>query len=97
MLGDRIQTGAMEVLDHLVEAAYTRDRQALLRQANMGLEKLRFWLRMVKDLKLLDLKRWEHAARALDDVGRQVGGWLKAQRAAATAAPTAGAEHAAAT
>ena len=29
----------------------------------------------------MDLRRYEHAARALDEVGRMVGGWLKAHRA----------------
>jgi len=78
-LGDRLQSTALDVLDTLVEAAYTRDRAALLRQANMGLEKLRFWVRLAKDLQLLDFKRYEHAARLIDALGRQVGGWLWAE------------------
>ncbi len=79
-LGDRLQTTALDVLDTLVEAAYTRDRAALLRQANLGLEKLRYWVRLAKDLKLMDFKRFEHAARLIDDIGRQVGGWQRAER-----------------
>ncbi len=79
-LGDRLQSTALDVLDRLIEAAYTRDRAALLQQANLGLEKLRFWLRLAHDLQLLDFKRYEHAARLIDELGRQVGGWLRAQR-----------------
>lgn len=96
LLGDRIQTTAMEVLDHLIEAAYSRERAGLLRRANLGLEKLRFWMRMAKDLKLIDFKHYENAARGIDDVGRQVGGWLKSNRPAGTTTPDAdaGAEHA---
>lgn len=96
LLGDRIQTTAMEVLDLLVEAAYSRERGGLLRRANLGLEKLRFWMRLSKDLKLIDFKRYEHAARCIDDVGRQVGGWLRSLRSAAPAiaAPDSGGEHA---
>ena len=79
----------------LIEAAYTSDRAALLRRANLGLEKLRFWVRLAKDLKLLDFKRYEHAARLIDDVGRQVGGWLRAERRnpKQPAAPTQGAAN----
>lgn len=80
LLGDRIQSAALDVLDHLIEAAYSRDRAGLLKRANLGLEKLRFWIRLTKDLKLLDFKRYEHAARCIDDIGRQVGGWLRSQR-----------------
>jgi len=46
----------------------------------MGLEKLRSWVRLAKDLQLLDFKRDEHAARLIDALGRQVGGWLRAER-----------------
>ena len=95
LLGDRIQTTAMEVLDLLVEAAYSRERGGLLRRANLGLEKLRFWMRLSKDLKLIDFKRYEHAARCIDDVGRQVGGWLRSLRPAPAAlAPDTGGDHA---
>lgn len=80
LLGDRIQTTALNVLEHLVEAAYTRERTGLLKRSNLGLEKLRFWLRLTKDLHLIDFRRYEHGARCIDEVGRQVGGWLRAQR-----------------
>lgn len=82
LLGDRIQTTAMDVLERLVEATYTRERMALLAQANLGIEKLRFLFRLATDLRHFDLARYEHAARALDEVGRMVGGWKKAHDAA---------------
>ena len=79
-LGDRLQSTALDVLDLLIEAAYTRERAALLQRANLSLEKLRFWVRLAKDLQLIDFKRYEHAARLIDALGRQVGGWLRAER-----------------
>lgn len=77
-LADRLQTQAQQVLDSLIEAAYTRQREPLLRQANLGLEKLRYGLRLAKDLALLTFRQYEHAARLVDELGRQVGGWLRA-------------------
>jgi hypothetical protein len=59
-----------------------RQRSALLREANLGLDKLRFFFRMATDLRFLDARRYEHAARGLDDVGRLVGGWLRTHDAA---------------
>ncbi|MBI3376203.1 MAG: diversity-generating retroelement protein Avd [Betaproteobacteria bacterium] len=82
LLGDRIQSTALEVLERLVEATYTRERVALLAQANLGLEKLRFLFRLAMDLRHLDLGGYEHAARALNEVGRMVGGWKRAHDAA---------------
>jgi len=77
LLGDRLQGEAMAVLDHLIDATYSRERTAALRAANLGLEKLRFGVRLAKDLRHLDFKRYEFAARAIDEVGRLIGGWMK--------------------
>ena len=77
MLGDRIQATALDVLEALIEATYTRDRRAPLVRANLGLEKLRHFFRLAVELKLLDARRYEHAARALDETGRLVGAWAK--------------------
>lgn len=78
MLGDRIQGTALDVLEALIEATYTRERRAHLARANLGLEKLRHFFRLAVELDLLDGRRYEHAARALDEVGRLVGAWAKA-------------------
>jgi hypothetical protein len=47
LLGDRIQATALDVLEALVEATYTRDRRGHLARANLGLEKLRVRFRAV--------------------------------------------------
>jgi hypothetical protein len=78
LLGDRIQSTALDVLEALIEATYDRDRQRHLQRANVGLEKLRIFCRLAADLKHLDLRRYEHAARSIDEIGRLVGGWAKA-------------------
>lgn len=82
LLGDRMQTTALDVLEHLIEATFTRQRAKTLEQANLGLEKLRFFSRMAFDLHYIDLKRYEHLARTLDELGRLIGGWKKAHHAA---------------
>ncbi len=79
----RLQAQALGVLDSLIAATYSRERGGHLRVANLELEKLRFGIRLAKDLQHLDFKRYEYAARALDEVGRMVGGWLKSQGAPA--------------
>jgi len=78
LLGDRIQSTALDVLEALIEATYTRERRAHLARANLGLEKLRFFIRLAHEQRHLDARRYEHAARQIDEVGRLVGGWSKA-------------------
>jgi hypothetical protein len=48
-----------------------------LRRANLGLERLRIFARLAHDLHYLDPRRYEYAARAIDEVGRSVGAWIK--------------------
>ncbi|MGH6814969.1 MAG: diversity-generating retroelement protein Avd [Hyphomicrobiaceae bacterium] len=81
LLGDRIQTTALDVLESLIEATYTRERRGHLARANLGIEKLRFFCRIASELGHLDFRRYEHAARSLDEIGRLVGGWAKAHAA----------------
>jgi len=78
LLGDRLQTQALSVLESLIAATYiSQERTRHLRSANLELEKVRFGIRLAKDLGHLDFARYEYAARALHEVGSLVGGWLK--------------------
>ncbi|MDZ4741572.1 MAG: diversity-generating retroelement protein Avd [Alphaproteobacteria bacterium] len=83
-LGDKTQVAALEVLENLITATFARDRMHNLSSANLGLERLRFLIRLANDLQVLDHRRYEHASRLIDDSGRLVGGWIKADRAAKT-------------
>ena len=85
LLGDRIQSQALDILERLIEATYDRDRAASLRAANLGVEKLRHLIRLAFDLRHLDERRYEYAARDLDAIGRQIGAWRKTHGAHAQA------------
>ena len=63
LLGDRIQSLALDVLEHLVEATYSRRPAPALTAANLKLEKLRFLFRLAADLRHLDARRYEVASR----------------------------------
>lgn len=82
MLGDRMQGTALDVLERLIEATYTQQRNTQLAQANLGLEKLRYLCRLAWELRYLDARRYEYAARCLDDTGRRIGAWIKVHRGA---------------
>lgn len=87
LLGDRIQATALDVLERLIEATYTRRRSGRVASANLGLEKLRLLIRLARYRRLLDPRRYEHAARHIDDTGHRVGAWTKAHRASESARP----------
>lgn len=77
LLGDRIETGLLDILENLIEARYSREKVGLLKAANLNLEKQRFLFRLSKDLKYLSLKRYKFVSEKLDEIGRLVGGWIK--------------------
>jgi hypothetical protein len=77
-LGDRITNAAVDVLEDLIAARYTRDRAEILRRTNLRIERLRHLLRLSGDFGILGGSSVEHSAKSLDEVGRLVGGWLKA-------------------
>lgn len=76
---DRINNLALDIVEDLVEARYSRDKQSLLKRVNLRLEKLRVLLRLCHQLQYLPHQGYEHAARELNQVGRMLGGWIKQQ------------------
>lgn len=78
-LGERIEGGLLEVLELLVEAAYSRNKEAVLHRANLRLDVMRHLWRVAHELKVLAPRRYEHGATLMDDLGRQIGGWIRSQ------------------
>ena len=81
-LGERLESGLLNVLEALVEAAFSHDKKPSLSRANRQLEVNRHLWRLALELKTINLKRYEHGIRQMDDIGRQIGGWLRAQATA---------------
>jgi four helix bundle protein len=78
-LAERIQRLCMDFQDALVAAgkSKTDERRTWLRRADVQLEQLRTWLRMARDLQLITVRQYEHAARLMAEVGRLLGAWIK--------------------
>ncbi|MGH9845336.1 MAG: diversity-generating retroelement protein Avd [Blastocatellia bacterium] len=77
----RIEDLALAVAEDLVEARYSADKLELLRRVNLKLEKMRVLLRLSHRLKHLSHDGYEHAARSINEVGRQLGAWIKEREA----------------
>jgi len=80
VIGDRIENMMIDILELLIEAAYSKNKHTVLKAANLKLEQLRYLVRLSKDLKLINLKEYEFCARAVDGIGTSIGGWLKYSR-----------------
>ena len=78
-LATHIADNALETLELIIEAIYTRERIPLLDRINLQLEKLRVLFRIAHDRRYIATRQYEHIARALDEAGRMTGGWRKQQ------------------
>jgi hypothetical protein len=78
-LGERVARLGLDLQETLIAAGLRRgpDRSALLQQADVKLAQLRQSLRLCKDLQLLSIGQYEHAAAMLVEIGRLLGGWQK--------------------
>jgi hypothetical protein len=76
---NRLDNLALDVVEDLVEARYSRRKIEKLKAVNLKLERLRVLLRLCHDMEYLPHRSYEFAMRSLDEVGRMVGGWIKQQ------------------
>lgn len=75
----RIDNLALDLVEDLIESRYTLEKRAILKRANLKLEKLRVLIRLSHKLKYLPHNGYEYASKAIDEVGRMLGGWIKQQ------------------
>jgi hypothetical protein len=80
LLGDRIGSGLYDLLEELVICRYEKEKLERLTRLNGHLDLLRTQTRLALDFKLMDAKRYEHAAKLLNEVGIELGGWIKQQQ-----------------
>ncbi|PIN81102.1 four helix bundle protein [Candidatus Woesearchaeota archaeon CG10_big_fil_rev_8_21_14_0_10_32_9] len=77
VLGEKIQTIALNVLENIIMIASNKEREKALIKADIELEKLRILIRLSNDLKLLDLRRYEYASKKIIEIGKILGGIIK--------------------
>ncbi|PID85264.1 MAG: four helix bundle protein [Chloroflexi bacterium] len=82
ILAKAVQETALRFQECLIEAGvgHGRTRSRALSKADVELTKLRFYLRLCKDLNLFKLNQYRHVAEMVAEVGRLLGGWRKTAR-----------------
>ena len=79
VLARAVQEVALRFQETLIEAAMDKGRaqQRALARADVELTKLRFYLRLCKDLKLIQMSQYRHVSEMVTEIGRLLGGWRK--------------------
>lgn len=77
-MAGRIANLALDTLDLINEAIYTKERQELLQRINLNLERLRIFFRLCHDRRYLSASQNLFIQQEINTAGRMCGGWMKA-------------------
>lgn len=84
LLAERLGVAALDFYELLQRAALGDQpgsdpaaTMALLAEADLLLQRQRFYLRLSRDLMFINVGQYEHAAHYLDEIGRLLGGWMR--------------------
>jgi len=76
-LARRLEESALDFYEAILQAGKSKDDPRGLRAADVQLDKVRFYLRLCKDVRLLSVGQYEHAAKMVVEIGKLLGGWIK--------------------
>lgn len=77
VLGQQILNSQIHFIEALVEANSSSSKLHILKRANLELEKIRFLVRLSKDLRFLSVRKYELFSEKNNEVGRLLGGMIK--------------------
>ena len=79
LMARRMEDAFLDFMERLNEAAgIKREEVKFLSEGDCLLSNLKLYNRLCRDLKLLSFRQYEYLARELDEIGRLLGGWMKA-------------------
>ncbi|GJD22365.1 hypothetical protein RIVM261_073210 [Rivularia sp. IAM M-261] len=79
-LGDKMMNGLYSLFEGLIQAKYAKNKLALLEPLNTQLDILRYQTRMLEDFDFISVERYEYAIKLVDEIGIELGGWIKQQK-----------------
>ncbi len=79
-LWQNVENKCIRLIELLLTVSQSKDKKILLEQYSVQLNILRVLLRLAKDTKLIDVKKYVNAQERIDTIGRMLGGWIKAQK-----------------
>jgi len=78
----RCETMMLDIMEGLLEAGQLSkcDKLPILEKVSLKLNFLRVFIRLMKDVKAIDNKKYVSLQEDIDEVGRMIGGWIKSTK-----------------
>ena len=79
-LGIKIDSLFLEVIELIIKASYSNKLEKFisLKNASVKLDLLKFFLQITWEIKSLDNKKYILISEKLNEIGKMLGGWIKA-------------------
>lgn len=76
---ERSEQLMLDMIETFFQAGYSRndDKRTMLERASVKLNTLRLLIRLMKDTKTLDMKKYVVLQELIDEIGRMLGGWIR--------------------
>jgi hypothetical protein len=79
-VGESLKKETIELLTLIFRANSIKDKEAVLQEARERIEVIRLFVRLMKDLRQINLKRFVQVNQKVEDVSKQLTGWQKSQK-----------------
>ncbi|MEI6435980.1 MAG: four helix bundle protein [Bacteroidota bacterium] len=79
-VGESLKKETIELLTLIYRANSKTDKFATLQDARERIEVIRLFIRLMKDLQQISLKRFVQVNQKVEDVSKQLTGWQKSQK-----------------
>ncbi len=79
-IGDQKINSLYNFLESLIIAKYTSEKLNLIESLNPKLDIIRYQTRILLDFQLMNNKRYEYVSQLIDEIGKELGGWIKQQK-----------------
>ncbi|MCX6811416.1 MAG: four helix bundle protein [Candidatus Berkelbacteria bacterium] len=78
----RAENIMLDVLEGILEASQMAKSEKLpiLEKTSVKLNFLRVFLRLMKDVKSIDIKKYALMEEGVDEIGRMLGGWIRSTK-----------------
>jgi len=85
-LSAHCEQAILDVVENILTASSQKqqDKIGTLERASLKLNMLRVFVRLMKDIKSLDGKKYIILENTIDEIGRMLGGWIRSSKTAQT-------------
>ena len=78
-LYERCENSILDMIEAILEAGYSKSAQKtfVLERASVKFNVARFFIRLLKETRCIDTKKYTTLQEMVDEIGRMLGGWIR--------------------